>query len=101
MLKIIENSGTDYVLSVPSYVYESNREDIVYLQRVLVEKYGVSPHVSSEGKHKIGFVREGDSLDYSISVNEETGDILNVTPAPDGGDSSSGNAADDENNTQV
>ncbi len=75
MLKIIENSGTDYVLSVPSYVYESNREDIVYLQRVLVEKYGVSPHVSSEGKHKIGFVREGDSLDYSISVNEETGDI--------------------------
>ena len=53
---------------------------------------------SSEGDNVTVITDEKGNL---YEINEETGDILNVTPAPDGGDSSSGNAADDENNTQV
>ena len=76
-LTVIAEGKTEYTLAVPAAVQEGNAADIAYVTRVMTEKFGVAPTLAETASGKVISLAytDGESLSWSLTVDEATGNI--------------------------
>ena len=76
-LTVIAEGKTEYTLAVPAAVQEGNAADIAYATRVMTEKFGVAPTLAETASGKVISLAytDGESLSWSLTVDEGTGNI--------------------------
>lgn len=76
-LTVIAEGKTEYTLAVPAAVQEGNAEDIAYMTRVMTEKFGAAPALAETASGKVISIAytDGESLSWSLTVDENTGNI--------------------------
>ena len=76
-VSVIAEGKTDYTLSVPAAVQEANAEDIAYMNRVMDAKFGTHPNLAETANGKVISLTytEGESLSWSLTVDETTGNV--------------------------
>ncbi len=76
-LSVIAEGKTDYTIAVPAAVQEGNADDIAYMTRVMNAKFGAHPAVAEETSGKVISLAytDGESLNWSLTVDETTGNI--------------------------
>ena len=76
-LSVIAEGKTEYTLAVPAAVQEGNAADIAYVTRVMTEKFGVAPTLAETASGKVISLAytDGESLSWSLTVDEATGNI--------------------------
>ena len=76
-LSVIADGKTEYTLTASAAVQEGNAEDIAYMTRVMTEKFGAAPSVAETADGKVISLAytDGESLSWSLTVDEATGNI--------------------------
>ena len=76
-LTVIAEGKTEYTLAVPAAVQEGNAEDIAYMNRVMDTKFGTHPNLAETASGKVISIAytDGESLSWSLTVDEATGNI--------------------------
>ena len=76
-LSVIADGKTEYTLTASVAVQEGNAEDIAYMTRVMTEKFGAAPALAETASGKVISIAytDGESLSWSLTVDEATGDI--------------------------
>ena len=76
-LTVIADGKTDYTLVAPAAVQEGNAEDLAYMTRVMDAKFGAHPAVAETASGKVISLTytEGESLSWSLTVDEASGSI--------------------------
>ncbi|MBQ3507117.1 MAG: hypothetical protein IJA91_01090, partial [Clostridia bacterium] len=74
---VIADGKTEYTIVAPAAVQEANGSDIAYLTHVMDAKFGTHPAVaeSSTGKVISLAYADGESLNWSLIVDDATGNI--------------------------
>ena len=76
-ISVITDGKTEYTLAASASVQEGNAEDIAYMNRVMDAKFGTHPAVAETAGGKVISLSytEGESLSWSLTVDEATGNI--------------------------
>lgn len=78
-IPVIVGGQTDYSLYLGDGVAESCSDELDWLARVMDEKYGTHPPVSTDSApasgHSISLSLSGESMDWSVTVDAETGNL--------------------------
>ena len=76
-LSVIAEGKTDYTLVASADLQEKNAEDISYMTRVMDAKFGTHPTVAESASGKVISLAytDGESLSWSLTVDEGTGNI--------------------------
>ena len=76
-LTVIADGKTEYTVVAPVAVQEGNAEDLAYMTRVMDAKFGAHPAVTDSGTDKVISLTytEGESLSWSLTVDEASGNI--------------------------
>lgn len=78
VLSVITDGSTEYTITASAAVQEANANDIAYMTRVMDAKFGAHPAVAESGSGKVislTYIEGGDSLDWSLTVDEVSGNI--------------------------
>ena len=76
-LSVIAEGKTDYTLVASADLQEKNAEDISYMTRVMDAKFGTHPTVAESASGKVISLAytDGESLNWSLTVDEASGNI--------------------------
>ena len=76
-LSVITDGKTEYTVVAPAAVQEGNADDLAYMTRVMDAKFGAHPTVAEAASDKVISLAyaEGESLDWSLTVDEDSGNI--------------------------
>ena len=76
-LSVITDGKTEYTVVAPAAVQEGNADDLAYMTRVMDAKFGAHPTVAEAASGKVISLAytEGESLDWSLTVDENSGNI--------------------------
>ena len=76
-LSVIAEGKTDYTLVAPADLQEKNADDIAYMTRVMDAKFGTHPTVAESASGKVISLAytDGESLSWSLTVDEASGNI--------------------------
>ena len=76
-LSVIAEGKTDYTLVAPADLQEKNADDIAYMTRVMDAKFGAHPTVAESASGKVISLAytDGESLSWSLTVDEASGNI--------------------------
>lgn len=78
-LPVIIGGQTDYSVYLGDGVAESCSDELDWLARVMDEKYGTHPSVSTDpasvSNHSISLSLSGEPMDWSVTVDAETGNL--------------------------
>ncbi len=76
-LSVIAEGKTDYTLVASADLQEKNAEDISYMTRVMDAKFGTHPTVAESASGKVISLAytDGESLSWSLTVDEASGNI--------------------------
>ena len=76
-LSVIADGKTEYTIVAPAAVQEGNADDLAYMTRVMDAKFGAHPAVAETASGKVVSLAytESESLDWSLAVDEDSGNI--------------------------
>ena len=76
-VSVIAEGKTEYTVTASAAVQEGNAADIAYMTRVMTEKFGVAPTLAETASGKVISLAytDGESLSWSLTVDEATGNI--------------------------
>ncbi len=76
-ISVIAEGKTEYTIVAPAALQEANANDLAYLTRVMDTKFGTHPAVAEDASGKVITLdyTEGESLQWSLTVDEATGNI--------------------------
>ena len=76
-VSVIAEGKTEYTVTASAAVQEGNAADIAYVTRVMTEKFGVAPTLAETASGKVISLAytDGESLSWSLTVDEATGNI--------------------------
>ena len=76
-LSVIAEGKTEYTIVAPADLQEANGDDIAYMTRVMDAKFGTHPTVAESASGKVVSLvyTDGESLNWSLTVDETTGNI--------------------------
>ncbi len=76
-IPVIMDGKTDYTIVAPAAIAEAVAEDLTYMTRVMDERFGAHPTIAetAEGKQIELAYTNGTALDWSIRIDEASGNI--------------------------
>ncbi len=85
-IPVIVDGKTDYTIVAPASIAEAVTEDLAYMTRVMDDRFGVHPAVaeSADGKKIELAYTDGDALNWSVRVDEASGNISIQSGSTDG-----------------